>query len=48
MHESGWTENLFTHTKQPAREANAQSVVSVRVIIDTLSDATPESIRFYI
>ena len=47
MHESGLTEDLFTHTMQHAREANAQRVVSVRVIIGALSDATPESIRFY-
>jgi hydrogenase nickel incorporation protein HypA/HybF len=32
---------------QHAREANAQRVTRVRVIIGALSDATPESIRFY-
>jgi hydrogenase nickel incorporation protein HypA/HybF len=47
MHESGLTEDLFTHTMQHAREANARRVVSVRLIIGALSDATPESIRFY-
>src|SRR5512142_2203878 len=47
MHESGLTEDLFTHTMQHAREANAQRVIRVRVIIGVLSDATPESIRFY-
>lgn len=47
MHESGLTEDLFTHTMQHAREANAQRVTCVRVIIGALSDATPESIRFY-
>ena len=47
MHESGLTEDLFTHTLQHAREANARRVISVRVTIGALSDATPESIRFY-
>src|SRR5512134_3521111 len=47
MHESGLTEDLFTHAMQHAHEANARRVVSVRVIIGALSDATPESIRFY-
>lgn len=47
MHESGLTEDLFTHTMQHAREANAQRVIRVRVLIGALSDATPESIRFY-
>lgn len=47
MHESGLTEDLFTHTMQHAREANAQRVTRVRVIIGALSDATSESIRFY-
>jgi len=47
MHESGLTEDLFTHTMQHAREANAQRVTHVRVIIGALSDAMPESIRFY-
>lgn len=47
MHESGLTEDLFTHTMQHAREASAQRIISVRVIIGALSDATPESIRFY-
>jgi hydrogenase nickel incorporation protein HypA/HybF len=47
MHESGLTEDLFTHAMQHAREANARRVISVRVIIGALSDATPESIRFY-
>ncbi len=47
MHESGLTEDLFTHTMQHARESNAQRVTRVRVIIGALSDATPESIRFY-
>lgn len=47
MHESGLTEDLFTHAMQHAREANAKRVMRVRVIIGELSDATPESIRFY-
>lgn len=47
MHESGLTEDLFAHTMQHAREANAQRVTRIRVIIGALSDATPESIRFY-
>ncbi|HEX6036279.1 MAG TPA: hydrogenase maturation nickel metallochaperone HypA [Anaerolineales bacterium] len=47
MHESGLTEDLFTHTMQHARASNAQRVTRVRVIIGALSDATPESIRFY-
>ncbi len=47
MHESGLTEELFTHTMQHAREANATHVTRVRVIIGVLSDATPDSIRFY-
>lgn len=47
MHESGLTEDLFTHAMQHAHEANAQRVTRVRVIIGALSDATPESIRFY-
>jgi hydrogenase nickel incorporation protein HypA/HybF len=32
---------------QHAREANARRVARVRVIIGALSDATPDSIRFY-
>lgn len=47
MHESGLTEDLFTHTMQHAQEANARRVTRVHVIIGALSDATPESIRFY-
>jgi len=47
MHESGLTEDLFAHTMQHAREANAQHVTRIRVIIGALSDVTPESIRFY-
>ena len=47
MHESGLTEDLFAHTMQHAREANATRVTRVRVLIGSLSDATPESIRFY-
>lgn len=47
MHESGLTEDLFAHTMQHAREANARRVTRVRVIIGALSDATVESIRFY-
>jgi hydrogenase nickel incorporation protein HypA/HybF len=47
MHESGLTEDLFAHTMQHAQEANARRVTRVRVIIGALSDATPESIRFY-
>ena len=47
MHESGLTEDLFAHTMQHAREANARRVARVRVIIGALSDATPDSIRFY-
>ncbi len=47
MHESGLTEDLLAHTMQHAREANAVRVTRVRVLIGALSDATPESIRFY-
>ena len=47
MHESGLTEDLFTHTMQHAQEANAKRVTRVRVVIGELSDATPDSIRFY-
>ncbi len=47
MHESSLTEDLFSHTMQHAQEANAKRVTRVRVIIGALSDATPESIRFY-
>ncbi len=47
MHESGLTEDLFAHTMQHAREANAARVTRVRVLVGALSDATPESIRFY-
>src|SRR5574341_353817 len=47
MHESGLTEDLFTHALQHAREANARRIARVRVVIGALADATPESIRFY-
>ena len=47
MHESGLTEDLFAHTMLHAREANAQRVTRVRVSVGALSDATPDSIRFY-
>ncbi len=47
MHESGLTEDLFAHTMQHAREANARRVARVRVVIGALSDATRDSIRFY-
>lgn len=47
MHESGLTEDLFAHALQHAREANARRIVRVKVTIGALSDATPESIRFY-
>jgi hydrogenase nickel incorporation protein HypA/HybF len=47
MHESGLTEDLFAHALQRAREANARRIARVRVVIGALSDATPESIRFY-
>ncbi|MBI5829864.1 MAG: hydrogenase maturation nickel metallochaperone HypA [Chloroflexi bacterium] len=46
MHESGLTEDLFAHTMQHAREANARRVARVRVVIGALSDATPDSSRF--
>ena len=47
MHESGLTEDLFTHALQHAREAHARRIARVRVVIGALADATPESIRFY-
>jgi len=47
MHESGLTEDLFQHALQHAHEANARRIVRVKVVIGALSDATPESIRFY-
>ena len=47
MHESSLTEDLFAHALQHAREANARRIARVKVIIGALSDATPESIRFY-
>lgn len=47
MHESGLTEDLFAHAMHHAREANARRVTRVRVVIGALSDATPDSIRFY-
>ena len=47
MHESSLTEDLFAHAMQHAREARAARVTRVRVLIGALSDATPESIRFY-
>ena len=47
MHESSLTEDLFAHIMQHAQEANAKRVMRVRVIIGELSDATPDSIRFY-
>lgn len=47
MHESGLTEDLFAHILQHAQEADASHVERVRVAIGALSDATPESIRFY-
>ena len=47
MHESGLTEDLFTHAMQHAREANAKHILRVKVRIGALSDATPDSIQFY-
>lgn len=47
MHESGLTEDLFTHALQHAQEANARRILRVKVVIGALSDATPDSIRFY-
>ncbi|MEK6575529.1 MAG: hydrogenase maturation nickel metallochaperone HypA [Chloroflexota bacterium] len=47
MHESGLTEDLFAHALHHAREANARRIVSIKVVIGALSDATPDSIRFY-
>lgn len=47
MHESGLTEDLFAHVLQHALEADARRVTRVKVVIGALSDATPESIRFY-
>ncbi|HEX8991398.1 MAG TPA: hydrogenase maturation nickel metallochaperone HypA [Anaerolineales bacterium] len=47
MHESGLTEDLFAHTMQHAREVEARRVTHICVRIGALSDATPESIRFY-
>lgn len=47
MHESGLTEDLFSHAMQHAREANARRIARVRVIIGALADATPDSICLY-
>ena len=47
MHESNLTEDLFSHALLHAREANARRIVSIKVVIGALSDATPDSIRFY-
>ncbi len=47
MHESGLTEDLLTHALQHAREAHARRIVRLRVTIGALSDATPDSVRFY-
>jgi len=47
MHESGLAEDLFTHVLHHAHEANARRVTQVKVVIGALSDATPDSIRFY-
>ncbi len=47
MHESGLTEDLFTHAMLHAQEANARRIVRVKVRIGALSDATPDSIQFY-
>ncbi len=47
MHESSLTEDLFAHTMEHAREADARRVTHIRVLIGALSDATPESISFY-
>lgn len=47
MHEGSLTQDLFDHVLTHAREANARRVTRVRVTIGALSDATPDSIRFY-
>lgn len=47
MHEGSLTQDLFDHVLAHAREAGAQRVRRVRVIIGALSDATPDSIQFY-
>jgi len=47
MHEGALTEDLFKHVIIHAKEAHARRVTRVKVAIGALSDATPESIRFY-
>ena len=47
MHEGALTEDLFEHVLIHAKEANARRVTRVKVTIGALSDATPDSIKFY-
>ncbi|MBU2610062.1 MAG: hydrogenase maturation nickel metallochaperone HypA [Chloroflexi bacterium] len=47
MHEGALTEDLFEHVLIHAKEANARRVARVKVTIGALSDATPDSIKFY-
>ncbi len=47
MHESGLTEDLFTHVLEHAREANAARILRIRVRLGALSGAVPASIQFY-
>jgi hydrogenase nickel incorporation protein HypA/HybF len=47
MHESGLTEDLFTHAMRHAQEAQAKRITRVKIRIGALSDASPESIQFY-
>lgn len=47
MHESSLTEDLVTHALAHAREVNAHRISRIKVTIGALSDATPESIRWY-
>jgi len=47
MHEGALTEELFEHVLIHTKEANARRVTRVKVTIGALSDATPDSIKFY-
>lgn len=47
MHEGLLTEDLFEHVLIHAKEANARRVTRVKVTVGALSDATPDSIKFY-
>ncbi len=48
MHEGALTEDLFGHVMAHAREAGARRVTRIKVTIGALSDATAESIEFYL